>query len=188
MQLTVVPRVIKNADNFSDSMQYFVVESTIPFYANAVYPGDILLKAGGRKCFNILTKFTRDSGPSTVEELVASIAGQSSDEPLQLRFLRLAGQTVNFAPSQAEFALFLSDKYVAAKFAVTVTSPSPSIDAKLRTQTMGSVVVTVASQVNDDGSPLMMSEDAVVSLEAIHLVFMEQQVRSSNRNSVCTPS
>lgn len=175
MQLTVVPRVMKNVDDFSDSIQYFVVQSVIPFYANAVYPGDILLKACGEKCFNIITKFARDSGPSTVEQLVVSLAGQSSDQPLQLRFLRLAGKTVNFTPSPAEFALFLSDKYVAAKYVVTVSYPSPSNDGKIRIQATGSVNTLIV----DDGQ-------AVVSLEAIYLVYMEQQVRSSASGSQST--
>ena len=175
MQLIVVPRVMKNVDDFSDSIQYFVVQSVIPFYANAVYPGDILLKACGEKCFNIITRFARDSGPSTVDELVASLAGKSSDQPLQLRFLRLAGKTVNFTPSPAEFALFLSDKYVAAKYVVTVSYPSPSNDGKLQTQATGSVNTLIV----DDGPTMIPQDAAVVSLEAIYLVYMEQQVRSS---------
>lgn len=177
MQLTVVPRVLKNADDFSDSIQYFVVHSVKPFYANAVYPGDILLKACGGKCFNIITRFTKDSGPSTVEELVAFLAGQPSDQPLQLRLLRLAGKTVNFTPSQAEFSLFLSDKYVAAKYVVTVSHTSPSSDGKLRTQATGSVNTLIV----DDGPAMIPEEEdaaVVVSLEAIYLVYMEQQVRS----------
>ena len=177
MQLTVVPRVLKNADDFSDSIQYFVVHSVKPFYANAVYPGDILLKACGGKCFNIITRFTKDSGPSTVEELVASLAGQPSDQPLQLRLLRLAGKTVNFTPSPAEFSLFLSDKYVAAKYVVTVSHTSPSSDGKLRTQATGSVNTLIV----DDGPAMIPEEEdaaVVVSLEAIYLVYMEQQVRS----------
>lgn len=182
MQLTVVPRVMKNVDDFSDSIQYFVVQSVIPFYANAVYPGDILLKACGGKCYNILTTFAKDSGPSTVEELVAFLAGQSSsDQQLQLRLLRLAGKTVNFTPSPAEFALFLSDKYVSAKYVVTVSHSSPTSDGKLRTPHPGVTGSVDTLMIPDDDADAAV----VVSLEAIYLVYMEQQVRSDAPMVVC---
>jgi hypothetical protein len=131
MRFEAVPRSIFYSEDSDDFMECYIVKDVMPFFANVIYPGDILLRVNGQSLLrkSVNGEFIDPQKSSSCFENIASAAQTSANATpsfgVTIRFMRTGSTSLNFTPSPAELNLFQVDKHIAAKFSIVKVAPVP---------------------------------------------------------------
>jgi len=132
MRFEAVARSIFYSEDSDDFMECYIVKDVMPFFANVIYPGDILLRVNGQSLLrkSVNGEFIDPQKSSSCFENIASAAQTSANATpsfgVTIRFMRTGSTSLNFTPSPAELNLFQVDKHIAAKFLVVKVVPPPA--------------------------------------------------------------
>lgn len=135
MRFEAIARSIFYSEDSDDFMECYIVKEVMPFFANVIYPGDILLRVNGQSLLrkSVNGEFIDPQKSSSCFENIASAALTSANATpsfgVTIRFMRTGSTSLNFTPSPAELNLFQVDKHIAAKFSVVKVTPTVAAGA-----------------------------------------------------------